>query len=235
MKNILRRFQYYAVGFIIGLIFVVFFFQNRGCSWLPSNRVKNTLLDKVLILPDSEVEKIAAKNLNHDDLITILEEGDINFRASLKDQSIFPKAYVFEKKLNGEFYRIQFSIYEDSYMGIIHLLDDTLSPQRHTQLSGYGSFIRIPRDTSLVFFDKSDYTSCKSSKLTIKDKDQITQQLASSGRVNFTKSNLLLPKAEHHITYEENDSTLIQAKTIWFESRITFKDFFWDESLPCEN
>jgi hypothetical protein len=43
----------------------------------------------------------------------------------------------------------------------------------------------------------------------------------------------MLPKAEHYITYRDNDTTLVKAKTIWFESRITFKDFYWDEALDC--
>ena len=234
MKSILNRFKFYAVGFIIGLIFVVFFFQNRGCSWLPSNRVKNTLLDKVLVLPDSEVEKIASQNLNEADLISFLEDGDINFRVSLKDHSTFPKVYVFEKEIHEELLRLQFSIFEDSYIAIIHFLGETEEPQRYQELDGFGNFIRIPRDTSLVYIDKSDYTQCKASNLNVADKDEIANLLKNNGRINFSKSNLLLPKAEHFISYHENDTTTINAKTIWFESRITFKDFYWDETLPCE-
>jgi hypothetical protein len=234
MKNLLKRFKLYAVGFLIGLLFVVFFFQNRGCSWLPSNRVMNTLLDKVLVLPDSELEKIMNNNLNHSDLISFLKDGDINFRVSLKDQSIFPKAYVFEKEINNQLQRIQFSIYEDSYISVIHFLGQEDEPQRFQELTGYGSFIRIPRDTALVFLDKSSYTQCKASGLKINDKDKVAQLLKNSGRIDFSKSNLMLPKAEHHIRYQEDDSTTVSAKTIWFESRITFKDFYWEETLPCE-
>lgn len=234
MKSILNRFKFYAVGFIIGLIFVVFFFQNRGCSWLPSNRVKNTLLDKVLVLPDSEIEKVASLNLNDADLISFLEDGDINFRVSLKDHSTFPKVYVFEKDIHGQLLRLQFSLFEDSYIAIIHFLGKSEEPQRYQDMTGYGNFIRIPRDTSLVYIDKSDYTQCKASNLNVSDKDEIANLLKNNGRINFSKSNLLLPKAEHFISYHENDTTTINAKTIWFESRITFKDFYWDETLPCE-
>ena len=53
----LRRLVYYLIGFGIGLIMVIFFFQNRGCSWLPENKVKETILRKIIIsekhlLPD---------------------------------------------------------------------------------------------------------------------------------------------------------------------------------------
>lgn len=234
MKNLFKRFKFYGIGFIIGLLFVAVFFQNRGCSWLPTNRVLNTMLDKVLVLPDSELALLAEKNLTTEDLISFLKDGEINFKESLKEQNKFPKVYVIEKELNNTNHRVQFSIYEDSYIGVIHLLTEMDTPQRYQDLKGYGSFIRIPRDTSLVFMDKSNYLQCKASELKVKDKDEIAKLLKKNGRIDFTKSKLMLPKAEHFISYQEDDSTTITAKTIWFESRITFKDFYWPEKLPCE-
>ena len=56
----LRRLFYYLIGVGIGLIFVFFVFGNRGCSWLPQNKVKETINHKILI---SASKKIPANNI----------------------------------------------------------------------------------------------------------------------------------------------------------------------------
>lgn len=234
MKGLLRRFKYYGIGFAIGLIFVIFFFQNRGCAWLPANRVKNTLLDKVLVVPETEKAKIEADNISNKQLISFLDDGSILFSESLKDQNKYPKVYIFEKEFEGQPRRVQFSIYEDSYIAPIHYLGTDQTPSRYEELTGVGDFIKLPRDSALVFIDKSNHVQCKSRPIIDKDKAALTQFLKESGQINFSKSNLMLPKAEHHISFMQNDTSLVQAKTIWFESRITFKDFYWDYKLDCE-
>jgi hypothetical protein len=62
MESLWRRLKYYGIGFGIGLVFVIFFFQNRGCSWLPSNRVKNSILDRLVVASDETLEILKKKN-----------------------------------------------------------------------------------------------------------------------------------------------------------------------------
>lgn len=235
-NSIWRRFQYYGIGFIIGLIFVVIFFQNRGCAWLPANRVKNTFLDKVLILPDSEVSKFKLAGIDEQDIISFLNDGKVNFGASIKDPNVFPKSYVLEQKIHGKEHRIQISLYEDSYIAPVHYLEENDEVQLFPKLDGKGSFLRIPRDSALVFIDsKSSYINCKASELYSQEPSVLIHALKETGRIDFSKSNLMLPKAEHLIEFQFSNGQEVKAKTIWFESRISFKDFFWPEPLPCEN
>lgn len=234
MTSFWKRLKYYLIGFSLGLIFVVFFFQNRGCSWLPGNRVKNTLLDKVLVLQEDQQEIMAQHGLNNEDIAQFLNLGDVEFDMSLKDNNVYPKVFVLSRLVNETEHYLAFSIYEDSYISLIHYLEKDQVPVRHTQPEGMGTFIRIPRDSGLVFIDKTPFIKCKSSLLETTDGLEIAKKLKTTGEINFDKSNLMLPKAEHYIFYKENDSTTIEAKTIWFESRITFKDFYWDTKLDCE-
>jgi hypothetical protein len=234
MQNIWKRFSYYGIGFAIGLIFVIFFFQNRGCAWLPANRVKNTILDKVLVVPEDEWQRMQAIGLNKDDVLSFLNDGKVLFKSSLKDMNVYPKVYVFEKKKHNDNIRLQFSLYDDSFIALVHHLANDSEAQRFEQLEGYGVFLRVPRDSALVFVDPSKYTQCKASGLDFPDKENIEKQLVRTGSINLSKSNLMLPKAEHHLLYEEVGGRKVEGKAIWFESRITFKDFFWDEALPCE-
>lgn len=234
MTSFWKRLKYYLIGFSLGLIFVVFFFQNRGCSWLPGNRVKNTLLDKVLVLPENQQNIMQQHGLTHDEIAQFLNLGDVEFSMSLKDNNVYPKVFVISRLIDETKHHLAFSIYEDSYISLVNYLEEGATPERYTEPEGMGEFIRIPRDSGLVFIDKTPFLTCKSSLLETTDGLEIAQRLESSGKIDFSKSNLMLPKAEHYITYYDNDSTLVKAKTIWYESRITFKDFYWDEPLDCE-
>jgi hypothetical protein len=234
MTSFWKRLKYYLVGFSLGLIFVVFFFQNRGCSWLPGNRVKNTLLDKVLVIQENQRQIMEKHGLSNDEIAQFLNLGDVEFGMSLKDNNVHPKVFVISRTINEEKHHLAFSIYEDSYITLIHYLEEGQVPIRHTQPEGMGEFIRIPRDSGMVFIDKTPFLKCKSSPLQVTDGLEIARKLKASGKIDFEKSNLMLPKAEHFITYQENDTIVVKAKTIWFESRITFKDFYWDEPLDCE-
>ena len=63
MKSWIKRLKFYGIGFGIGLFFVAFFFQNRGCSWLPSNRVKNAILDRLIVVSDETESTMKLKDL----------------------------------------------------------------------------------------------------------------------------------------------------------------------------
>lgn len=232
MSNLLRRFKYYGIGFVIGSIFVAFFFQNRGCSWLPKNRVKNTFFDKVLVIPDDQQEKFNELGLTDELIFSFLVDGDVRFKESIKEINTYPKAYVLEKVINDRSLKLQFSLYEDSYITPIHVVEDSV--KKFENLSGMGRFMRVPRDSALLFIDRKNYVQCKAQPLFSKDLDVLTQAVKNSGRIDFSKSNLMLPKAEHFILFESPNGDTIKAKTIWFESRITFKDFYWDEEMDCK-
>lgn len=231
MSNFWQRLRYYLFGFGIGLFFVFFFFQNRGCSWLPGNRVKNTILGKVLVLPESEKKIFQENGLSEDEIIQFLNNGDILFDESLKE-NIYPKVYVIEKEIKGKTHKISFSLYEDAYISTVHYLESI--PQRFDQLEGMGKIIRIPSDSGLVFLDKTPFINCKSQPLVTRNDREIAKLIKETGQVNFDKSQLMLPKAEIHIQYLDSGSKKVEAKTIWFESRICFRDFYWDEEIICD-
>ena len=88
--NFFKRFLYYLSGFGLGLILVFFFFKNRGCSWLPDNRVKNIISERVLICDSLTLIKLKEMNIDAD-LISAIDKADINYSKSKKKGS--PKVY----------------------------------------------------------------------------------------------------------------------------------------------
>ncbi|RFC53828.1 hypothetical protein [Brumimicrobium aurantiacum] len=231
MKGIWKRLRYYLIGFLIGTIFVSILFGDRGCSWTPTNRVKNSIQDKIIVFPEDEIPTINAMGLNQTNIYRFLVNADVDFSNSLKDS--YPKVYIVENH-DSIAQRLQFSLYEDSYLTVVHTLKEEEKPQRYEQLEGWGEMVRLPKDSALVFIDKSNYTQCKARRLATTDQQEIIQQMKHTGRVNFSESDLMLTKAVQQIQFYQNDTLEVNAKTIWFESRITFKDFDWKEKLECE-
>ncbi|MDX1653369.1 MAG: hypothetical protein R3277_12805 [Brumimicrobium sp.] len=235
MGSFWKRLKFYLVGFTIGLIFVIFFFQNRGCAWTPQNRVKNAILDKVIVAPSEELEELKRNSISSEELYLFMAQGDVNFEQSLKEQNVYPKVYVIERGEGENKKRIQFSLFEDSFISTVHFLENGEKAKRVRSFEGEGVFLRLPKDSALVFIDKSNYVQCKARGLLSTDQDVLIKNLKNSGKILFDKSDLMLPKAEHYITFQQNDTLQVEAKAIWYESRITFKDFYWDEKLPCED
>ncbi|WP_205677828.1 hypothetical protein [Brumimicrobium salinarum] len=231
MQGIWRRFRYYLIGFLIGTVFVSILFKDRGCSWTPTNRVKNSIQDKIIVFPENQLKKLEQLGINKSNIYKFLVHGDVDFSNSLKDR--FPKVYIIEENdsINK---KLQFSLYEDSFISIVHVLDQEESPQRYEQLEGFGVMARLPKDSALVFIDKSNYTQCKARGLASSEQGDIITAMKETGKVDFSNSNLMLTKATQRIQFLQNDTLTVNAETIWLESRITFKDFYWDYELDCE-
>lgn len=233
MKKLVRRLGFYSIGLIVGIIFVLLVFGERACTWLPGNRVKEEIISKVIVFPEDQLEALEAMNVNEQTIYSIVVNGRINFKESIKDPTQYPKAYVFELTDSTGFKKVQFSLYEDSYLTVVHPLNDEESAGKYDHLEGWGKIVKLPKDSSLVYVDRSDYVQCKASPLKNAHPDQIASDLQKTGKINFSKSDLMLPKAEVQVHFQQGDLD-ITAETIWYKHRITFKDFLWEEKLSCE-
>lgn len=92
MERFRNRIKYYLVGFTIGLILMYMMFGNRGCSWLPENRVKNMLAEKEILIGDSLLEIMTCADVNNNDIYALLnDEGEVDFSKSLTHE--YPKKY----------------------------------------------------------------------------------------------------------------------------------------------
>ena len=67
--NFINRLSYFSGGFLIGLVFLMFFLSGKrtSCSYLPSSRVK---------------KDISRKNIKFQNLLNAIKLGNINFSKS---------------------------------------------------------------------------------------------------------------------------------------------------------
>ena len=93
--NFVNRLTYFSGGFIIGLLFLMFFLSGKrtSCSYLPDARVKKDILKKTIIFSDENSKKDSIIIMN------TISQGKVDFsksNTSLEDC----KEYYIEDKNN---------------------------------------------------------------------------------------------------------------------------------------
>ncbi|MDG1427548.1 MAG: hypothetical protein P8M19_00290 [Crocinitomicaceae bacterium] len=226
MESWIRRLKFYGVGFGIGLLFVFIFFQNRGCSWLPENRVKNSILDRLLVVSDETAEILKKRGVNKKELIQFLNVGDVIFGESEKDKD--DKVYVIEK--DGKKYL--FTLPFESFIAEVQL--GNKASEAKTSTEGCGQIWRYPNDSTLVYPDSTALVTCQQDYLGLVNPMDILKELKKTGRIDFAKSDLTItPKPEHYLMFERDDKE-IGMKMIWYKNKLNLQSFVIPDSTNCE-
>src|SRR5688572_8337673 len=90
--NFWRRLRFYLIGVAIGLVVSFSFFKNRGCGWLPGNRILNTLSGSMILVTDSTRCLMDCNNVSDEDVFRMFVDGDVLFSESQTREN--PKIYV---------------------------------------------------------------------------------------------------------------------------------------------
>ncbi len=232
MESFLRRLKYYGIGFSIGLVFVFIFFQNRGCSWLPSNRVKNAFLDRVVVVSEEQYEIFKNKGITDDDITQVLNDGSVNFSQS--DTEGEWKVYKLSKELEGkgvvDFF---FSLPNESFVSEVFLSSKNVTDVKNST-KGFGRIIHYPNDDHMLFLDSSTIINCKLKELGFKDVDALFKVVKKEGKLDFSKTNFAeKPKAIQYISIFENQNQKFGLKTIWYKNKINVVAIDTDSTSQC--
>lgn len=221
----IRRLKYYGIGFGLGLVFVFFFFKNRGCSWLPGNRVKNTILERVMVVSDETIIAFEAEGVTKEDAIEALNEGSVSFGESDKNKE--SKVYIVEYEGNTFLYTLPF----ESFITEVKLGGN--AKKTKTSEEGLGTVWRFPFDKDLVYLDSSQMLKCQLEQLGLKDAKEVFRKIKKTGKIDFERTDLSVrPKPEHYIIFM-HDSLEISAKTIWYKDKLEILSFEFPSQEDC--
>lgn len=228
MESFWKRFKYYGIGFGIGTLFVIVFFNNRGCSWLPENRVKNTILDRVIVLPENQKDELKKHKLSIGDLNSILNDGKVDFGNSIKNKN--PKVYAVTKTFNNKEYTFYYSLIDESFIAELHFTEKNINQVKLTK-KGKGDLIAFPKEEDFVYPDSTNKVTCQLVNLGIKNPRQILKSLKKNGQIDFSKTNYYLtPKPEICLIFKSRKGE-VAFQSIWYKNKIYISDF----NLPFEN
>jgi hypothetical protein len=225
MDTFVKRLKYYGIGFGMGLVFVIFFFQNRGCSWLPDNRVKNAVLERMIVIPDSEVAALEKIGFNQKMALRFLNEGSVDFGESEKSGP--NKLYKVELDNKVLF----FSLPEESFVSAVF----KTAPADHNKRTGKAKSIYFPKDDDLVFVDTTDLLACQLRELGFKDARGILTQMKKKAVINFDQSSFKeVVKPVHSIEIRSPKGKMMTLNAIWYKNKINVNSFTFQDSLSCD-
>lgn len=228
MDKFINRLKFYGIGFGIGLVFVFMFFQNRGCSWLPSNRVKNSILDRIIVVSDSEKALLKSKGITNDEIINLLNSGNVDFDKSIKDGKT--KIYY----LADDHAKLFFTLPKDNMISEVKLANKSVYKISNTA-DGLGDLVHFPKDDNLVFVDSSKVLTCKQEELGFINQQLILKSLKKSGKIDFKKTFYFKkPKPTVFFTYLDPKKNRIGSKTVWYKNKITIKSFETPFETNCK-
>lgn len=230
-SNFIKRLKYYGIGFGMGIIIVTFLLPNRSCSWTPSNRIKNMILGRLVTVNEVEWKLMESKGLTKEDIISVLNDGTLNFKISKKDGD--SKVYVIEKEFDKKGnYKFYFTLPNESFISEVKIGEVDAKKVKNTTV-GYGRFISIPKDDYLVYPDSTAKVTCQMQQLQIKNVKQLYKDIEKTGRINFEKSNFdAKPKAEHLIEFVEKGDT-IEFQSVWYKNKLFISNFISEKVSNC--
>lgn len=231
-SNFLRRLKFYGIGFGMGLILVFFFFKNRGCSWTPGNRVKNTILSRVITVNDVEFAFMKSKKITKEDILSALNDGDVNFSESKKTGKT--KVYAIDKSFSDKgTIRFYFTIPDESFISEVKFAELKASNVKNT-ISGYGRFIHFPVEKHLIYADTTKLVTCQQEQMGLITDLQLQAKIEKSAFIDFSKSKLSKrPKPEHYL-YFLNKSDTIGFTSTWYKNKVCISNFDLPGKSDCK-
>ncbi|MEY4603066.1 MAG: hypothetical protein RIT43_358 [Bacteroidota bacterium] len=219
MDTFLRRLKYYGIGFLLGLLFVVFFFKNRGCSWLPSNRVKTAILERVIVLAEQEKKILKSKGVSKKDLLQLIQESEISFSKSRRSGK--EKAYAMEAELpSGKTLQFFMTLPEESFVSEV-IVSQFAVDKVHNSKAAKGEVIRFPSNKNLLFLGQRSLNECLRKTYNVSGPDALFKFMQSKCDIDFSKTSFIQkPKPEHYLETRINDTLTLGMRAVWYKERI---------------
>lgn len=120
-----RRLRFYGIGLAIGTILTFIIFGNRGCSWLPENRVLKRVATSSMEITGDALCRAECMGLHPDDLYKALSSEEMEVYFSESDTKAENKHYILKGDHKGD----------ELEIGV--LLIDTLARVDEVALSGF--------------------------------------------------------------------------------------------------
>lgn len=231
MKNFLKRLKFYGIGFLIGLLFVFIFFQNRGCTWLPSNRVKNTIMGRVIVVNEQDHQQLKKLGISDKRIVYFLNDGDVSFGESKKQGN--PKVYSITREINGKEVELWFTLPKDAYVAEVRIPKGSIFSVKNST-TGTGRMISFPKVESLVYLDSNRRLTCQQEKLGLIAPATVVKRLKKTGYIDFSKSEWTAsPHPIQYIWFTNSNGVKVETATHWFQEHIQIEELKTEQPLDC--
>lgn len=210
-------------------------FDNKGCSWFPSNRVKDNLFNRMIVVNASAFDQMKEQGFTKSAFLKTVQEGDVDFGKSKKQG--LDKVYRIDYKTpKGKKEHCFMTMGDESFMTEIifsRKKANQISPT-NTDAELPGQILFMPKNEFLFYMDSSSVLTEKMKSIGIKDDKELNRLIRKNGQFNFACSYLLQhPKPVHCLEFRTNKlpKEKIQIKCIWYKEKIKVYDL---KTIPLD-
>lgn len=222
MNNFFRRLKLYGIGFGIGLVCVFFFFRNRGCNWLPENRVKSSIIERVILVHEDEIVAYKKLGLKESALKEMILNADISFSDSKKKGE--PKAYKLLGKLpNGKSIDFIITLPDRSFVSELKLKTLPINQVKNST-KGKGYPMLFPENKELFYLGEDKGLLANLSANGITKSQHLLKIIKENGYVDYSNSTFNAEKSSHCWVFTKS-LTAFSIQTSWYKEKITLTSF----------
>lgn len=222
MDSFFRRLKYYGIGFGIGLVFVIFLFQQKGCSWTPGNRVKSAILERIVFVDSLDQNYLKQHHISSKSLRKFIENGTVSFLKSKRHGK--EKLYHFHGEIKkGKSLDCLIAYREKSVVVDVDFL--------HAKTKEYQRLKGLSRP---FLYKKKNWFSGKWKLYNLKGivasnaPEKITKLFYKNGQLDCDKSTFHTSNPYSYITISHHFSRFstqhIELKTIWYQEKMEIDD-----------
>ena len=227
MTNLYRRLLYYGLGFGIGLIFVFFFFENRGCSWLPENRVREMVMDRVVYISESNLKILKNLTIKEEELSRYLNKADVLFKKSEKASN--PQIYHIEGPTDSkDNFVCQIIIHKNALT--CELIPNQFSAKNTKPTKkGLGKPVHFPSKKNLFYSDSSAHTICQRKALGIAEDSTLLSLFLKNGRIDISETDLnKKPKPTYAMVFRTDQGEEVKFFATYFKEKARIYKFAFE-------
>ena len=207
---------------------VVFMFDNKGCSWFPSNRVKDNLFNRMIVVNASSYDKITEQGFKEAEFLKTVQAGSVEFGKSKKQG--LDKVYRIDYETpKGKKEHCFMTMGDESFMTEIIFSSKKASQISPTNSDAElpGKILFMPKNEFLFYMDSSSVLTEKMKSIGIKNDKELNRLIRKNGRFNFSRSYLLQhPKPVHCLQFNVSKTSkeMLFVKCIWYKDKIKVYD-----------
>jgi hypothetical protein len=227
MESFWRRLRYYGLGFGLGLILTFGIFNTRGCSWMPSNRVKEAMNARIWVMNKAVQQDFFQKNkLTKDQFYNAIQEADITFTKSIRSGKHKVYDLTFNTSSKKDVHCLARMTDESFVVEFIPFVSSVKALKKQKKNNSEAPIIYTPNNKNLVYSDTRPALQTHLKALGLANDSQLQKSLFK-GAFHASKSRLNEePRPLHVFSFRSKNSPEVQlfATCIWYKDKIKIVD-----------
>lgn len=211
-------------------------FGNRGCSWLPENRVKNMVGEKEIVVGDSVLAVMQCIGLDNDDIYELLKDaGEVEF--SLSETHILPKTYYIEAYKEDVLYWAKFALYEDKDLAeVTEVFVTGAAPCKVNVTNEFYSTMPLPHEDVIAIIESHEFrilsdAECQMEYYKISEADLF--EFHKTASINIERSEPRLLPNSYYVMEGEINGMRYSIKYIIGENRTRIHSIVGSAPSDC--